>query len=103
MYTVPAKLTSRLQNIVKIKVHNYINFYCRVANRRNISPLDMSEFSSACTLLESRGAVRVRAGAGGAIRSRRVQLQWDESELGAALRDRNLLSSILNDVVCLSN
>lgn len=61
----------------------------------------MSEMSGACALLESRGALRV-AGAAAAGRGRRVRLQWDESELNAALRDKPLLSAILNDVNCLS-
>ncbi|KOB74323.1 putative Cdc6 [Operophtera brumata] len=72
-----------------------------VAAARNIEPLNMSEMSGACALLESRGALRV-AGAAAAGRGRRVRLQWDESELNAALRDKPLLSAILNDVNCLS-
>ncbi|CAG9784520.1 unnamed protein product [Diatraea saccharalis] len=74
--------------------------YKRVAVARNIAALDMSEMVGACSLLESSGAVRV-VGGGGA-RSRRLRLQWDESELAAALRDKPLLSTILADVNCLA-
>ncbi|XP_068620800.1 polycomb group protein Psc-like [Battus philenor] len=74
--------------------------YKRVASARNIAPLDMSEMSSACSLLETRGALRV-CGPGG--RSRRLRLHWDEAELIEALRDKPLLSAILNDVSCLSS
>lgn len=71
-----------------------------MAAARNIAPLDLSEMAGACSLLESRGALRI--GGSGAARSRRLRLQWDESELTAALRDKPLLSSILGDVSCLS-
>lgn len=74
----------------------------RVAAARNIAPLDMSEMSGACALLEARGALRVTGAASAGGRGRRVRLQWDESELSAALRDKPLISAILNDVNCLS-
>lgn len=61
----------------------------------------MSEMSGACALLEARGALRVTGTAAGA-RGKRVRLQWDEAELNAALRDKPLLSAILNDMNCLS-
>lgn len=72
----------------------------RVAAARNIAPLDLSEMAGACSLLEARGALRV--GGTGAARTRRLRLQWDESDLTAALRDKPLLSSILGDASYLS-
>ncbi|KAM3959034.1 cell division control protein 6 homolog [Aphomia sociella] len=85
------------KDVVMGKLHDV---YKRVASARNIAPLDMSEMAGACSLLEARGAVRV-CGAGG--RARKLRLQWDEAELVAALRDKPLLSAILNDVNCLNS
>lgn len=84
------------KDVVMGKLHDV---YKKVASTRNIAPLDISELSGACALLESRGALCV--GSGVTIR-KRVRLMWDESELAAALRDKPLLSAILNDVGCLS-
>ncbi|GBP11851.1 Cell division control protein 6 homolog [Eumeta japonica] len=75
--------------------------YKRVASARNIVPLTMGDFLSACTLIEVRGAVRMCGR--GAPRTRRVQLHWDETELTGALRDKTLLAAILHDVACLTS
>ncbi|CAH0726607.1 unnamed protein product, partial [Brenthis ino] len=85
------------KDIVLGKLHDV---YKRVAAARNIAALELGEVASACALLEARGAVRLRAGAG--ARGRRLRLQWDEAELAAALRDKPLLSAILADTACLS-
>ncbi|KAI8427688.1 hypothetical protein MSG28_002146 [Choristoneura fumiferana] len=79
------------KDIVMGKLHDV---YKKVATARNIAPLDMSEMASACSLLESRGALRCTGASG---RGRRIRLQWDETELNAALRDKPLLASILSD------
>ncbi|KAI8427690.1 hypothetical protein MSG28_002146 [Choristoneura fumiferana] len=84
------------KDIVMGKLHDV---YKKVATARNIAPLDMSEMASACSLLESRGALRCTGASG---RGRRIRLQWDETELNAALRDKPLLASILSDVSCLA-
>ncbi|XP_059059438.1 polycomb group protein Psc-like [Achroia grisella] len=88
------------KDVVMGKLHD---IYKRVALARNIVPLDMSEMAGACSLLEARGAVRLTAGGGAGGRGRRLRLHWDEAELAAALRDKPLLSAILNDVTCLNN
>ncbi|XP_052747281.1 polycomb group protein Psc [Bicyclus anynana] len=87
----------KIKEIVMGKLHDV---YKKVAKARNIAPLEVGEMAGACSLLEARGALRV-AGAGSA-RARRLRLQWDEAELGAALRDKPLLSAILADRRCLS-
>ncbi|CAH2066504.1 unnamed protein product, partial [Iphiclides podalirius] len=79
------------KDLVMGKLHDV---YKRVASARNIAPLDIGEMVSACCLLEARGALRLCGPSG---RLRRVRLNWDEAELVAALRDKPLLSAILND------
>lgn len=72
-----------------------------MAEARNIGALDMSEMLSACSLLESRGAIRIATGSGGGAgggRARKLRLLWDEADLVAALRDKPLLSAILSDL-----
>ncbi|XP_075991773.1 uncharacterized protein LOC142987106 [Anticarsia gemmatalis] len=86
----------KAKDIVMGKLHDV---YKKVATARNIVPLDMGEMAAACSLLEARGAVRV--GGGAAARARRLRLQWDRADLAAALRDKTLLASILDDVKCL--
>ncbi|VVC95060.1 cell division control protein 6 homolog [Leptidea sinapis] len=68
--------------------------YKKVAESRNICPLDMGEVCGAVELLECRGAVRLGRRAASA-RARPVRLHWHESELDAALADKPLLSAIL--------
>lgn len=73
--------------------------YRRVCNKRNILPLDQAEFAGAIDLVETRGILRI-------IRKKeprlsKVQLQWDEEEVNAALQDKQLIASILNDASCL--
>ncbi|CAK1603309.1 unnamed protein product [Parnassius mnemosyne] len=77
--------------------------YKRVATSRNIAPMDIGEMAGACLLLEARGALRVCGAGGAGGRARRLRLHWHEPELVAALRDKPLLSAILNDVTCLSS
>ncbi|XP_050551682.1 polycomb group protein Psc-like [Spodoptera frugiperda] len=86
----------KVKEILMGKLHDV---YKKVATARNIVPLDMCEMSAACGLLEARGALRL--GAGASARARRLRLQWDRAELAAALRDKPLLSAILDDVSCL--
>ncbi|XP_045764736.1 polycomb group protein Psc-like [Maniola jurtina] len=88
------------KEIVMGKLHDV---YKRVAKARNIAPMDLGEVAWSCSLLENRGALRVCGGAVGAPTQRlRLRLQWDEAELGAAMRDKPLLSAILADSRCLT-
>ncbi|XP_046385149.1 cell division control protein 6 homolog [Ischnura elegans] len=74
--------------------------YSRACKRRNITPLDQSEFHSLCTLVETRGIIRLQSNK--EARLSKVSLQWDEEEVGAALMDQHMLASILNDTSLLS-
>ncbi|OWR47325.1 putative Cdc6 [Danaus plexippus plexippus] len=92
----------RNKEIIMGKLHEV---YKRVAESRNIAPLELSEMCSAVSLLEALGAVTVGGGGAGrtAGRGRRVRLRWHEDELAAALKDRPLLSTILADTSCLTS
>ncbi|XP_055909050.1 cell division control protein 6 homolog isoform X2 [Eupeodes corollae] len=73
--------------------------YKRVCSKRNILAVDQAEFAGCADLVETRGIIRV-------IRRKeprlnKVQLQWDEEEVNAALQDKQLIASILNDSSCL--
>ncbi|XP_047515374.1 cell division control protein 6 homolog [Pieris napi] len=85
-------LKGKNKEILLGKLHDV---YKKVATSRNIASLDLSELCSACGLLESRGALRI-IGTGGA-RSRKLRLNWDETELTAALADKPLMAAILAD------
>ena len=69
--------------------------YSKVCSIRNIPPVDQSEFASLCSLVETRGIVRVIRK--GEPRLHKVQMQWDEEEVNDALQDKQLIASILAD------
>lgn len=74
--------------------------YAKVCGSRNIAALGRSEFAGLCDLVETRGIVRI-------IRNKeprlcKVQLQWDEHEVTAAVQDKQLIASILADTTCVS-
>ncbi|XP_053955424.1 cell division control protein 6 homolog [Anastrepha ludens] len=73
--------------------------YRRVCTKRNIHALDQAEFAGLVDLVETRGILRI-------IRKKeprlyKVVLQWDEEEVNGALRDKQLIASILDDTACL--
>lgn len=73
--------------------------YKKVCKKRNIVPVDISEFFSLCTLIETNGVLNI------AVKKERknskIHLQWDQEELGAALQDKELMAEIINDTTCL--
>lgn len=75
--------------------------YRRVCVKRNIHALDQAEFAGLVDLIETRGILRI-------IRKKeprlcKVVLQWDEEEVNGALKDKQLIASILDDTACLGN
>ncbi|XP_015584726.1 cell division control protein 6 homolog [Cephus cinctus] len=73
--------------------------YKKVCRKRNIHAVDISEFVGLCSLVETRGIIRVSGKK--EPRLSKVHLQWDQDELGAALQDKHLMAEIINDVTCL--
>lgn len=74
--------------------------YKKVCSKQKINSMDMSvEFVSLCTLVETRGILRVTTKKD--PRLSKIHLQWDQEELSTALQDKVLLSNIINDESCL--
>ncbi|GLV38605.1 Cdc6 [Carabus blaptoides fortunei] len=75
--------------------------YRKVCQKRNLSAIDQSEFVGLCSLLETRGMIRIQSKK--EPRLNRVCLEWDEDEVGNVLKDKQLMSTILQDESVLSN
>lgn len=73
--------------------------YAKVCTKRIIPTVDESEFVSLCTLTETKGIIRVIKNK--VLRLSRIQLQWDEDEITAAIKDKQLIAQILADKSCL--
>lgn len=69
--------------------------YKKVCVKQNISAVDQAEFVGLCSLLETRGIIRITGKKG--PRLNKVNLEWDEEEVTAALKDKQLMSVILQD------
>lgn len=69
--------------------------YSKICSKRSIASLDQSEFAGMCALIENRGIIKVIKHKEPKLR--KIQLQWDESEVMSALRDKQLIASILAD------
>lgn len=73
--------------------------YKRICSKKNIHGVDQPEFVSICGLVETRGIIRIVNKK--EPRFHKVLLQWDDEEVRAALVDKQLISSILDDTSCL--
>lgn len=82
----------KLKDITVGKLHEV---YCKICEKRNLVAVDISEFISLASLVETRGILRVQ----GKIKNRlsKISLQWDEKEMVTALQDKKLLAAILED------
>ncbi|XP_050094570.1 cell division control protein 6 homolog [Anopheles aquasalis] len=82
-----------------ITVGRLHDVYKTICGKRNIQAVDQSEFINLCSLVETRGIVRLQGKK--EPRMHRVCLQWDAEEVNTALNDKQLIASIVNDVTCL--
>lgn len=73
--------------------------YRKVCKKRNLLAVDQAEFVSLCSLLEARGIVRIVGKK--EPRLNKVSLEWDEEEVAETLKDKQLMSTILQDDSCL--
>lgn len=76
------------------------DIYKRVCKNRNIQSIDSAEFSSLCLLVETRGIVKIVKKK--EQRFHQVQLQWDEDEVYAGLKDKQMITNILNEKILLT-
>lgn len=74
------------------KLHD---LYKKICTRRNLFSVDQGEFVSLCSLIETKGIIRVIAKK--EPRLHKVTLEWDQAEVLDALKDKVLISSILQD------
>lgn len=75
--------------------------YKKICKKRNILAVDQSEFVGICTLIETRGILRVTGKK--EPRLKKIHLEWDEEEIAATLKDKQLMSMILQDDSCLGH
>lgn len=88
---------SKNKDITIGRLHQVYNKVCK---KRNLFAVDQAEFVGLCSLIETRGIVRVSGKK--EPRLHKVTLEWDEDEVNAALRDKQLVSEILEDDSVLS-
>lgn len=86
---------SKNKDITVGKLHQV---YKAVCAKRNLLSVDQTEFSNLCSLVETRGILRLQGKK--EPRLNRVQLQWDEEEVHNALNDKQLIASVLSDTSC---
>ncbi|XP_066138337.1 cell division control protein 6 homolog [Euwallacea fornicatus] len=81
-----------------ITVGKLHEIYSRVCSKRNLSAVDQAEFVGLCSLIETRGIIRLSGKK--EPRQHKVVLEWNEKEVSEALKDKQLMSSILQDDAC---
>lgn len=74
--------------------------YKRVCKNRNINATDLSEFVNLCLLVETRGILKITKKK--EPRFFKVHLQWNEDEVYSALKDKQMITTILNEKSLLS-
>lgn len=79
----------------EVTINKLYEIYKKVCEKRNLLLLDLSEFTSVCSLVETKGVFIIK----GKTRNRlsKIHLQWNEQEIMLALKDGTLLADILND------
>ncbi|ESP01899.1 hypothetical protein LOTGIDRAFT_138836, partial [Lottia gigantea] len=84
--------TGKAKEVPMGKLHET---YRKLCAKRQIAPIDQSEFYSLCELLESRGLMGLKKAK--EARLAKVSLKLDEKELEHALQDKILISTILQE------
>ena len=67
----------------------------KVCKSRNILATDFSEFLSLCTLAETQGIIKITKKK--EQRFSQIQLEWDENEVYLALKDKQMITNIMNE------
>jgi hypothetical protein len=74
--------------------------YKKVCKIRNIQTIELSDFLSLCVLVETHGILRIVRKK--ETRFHQLQLQWDEDEVYAGLKDKQMITNILSEKNLLS-
>lgn len=73
--------------------------YAKICTKRMMPVVGESEFVSLCTLVETKGIIRVIKNK--VSRLSKIQLEWDQDEITAAIQDKQLIAQVLADKSCL--
>lgn len=87
-------LSSTKKNQV-ITVGKVFDVFKKICSNRNIQVRDLSEFITMCSLIETRGVIKIQGQT--VNRLSKVILLWDKNEVDDVLHDKQLLVDILND------
>ncbi len=77
----------------EITIGRLHDIYKKICKNLNVHPTDQSEFLNLCTLVETRGIIRMQGKK--ELRFHRLFLEWDENEIYEALKDAQMITSIL--------
>lgn len=75
--------------------------YTKICKKWNMESIDLSEFLNICILAETRGIMRIVKKK--ESRFNIVQLVWDEEEVYRALKDKQMITNVLNETGLLGN
>ncbi|XP_060863283.1 cell division control protein 6 homolog [Metopolophium dirhodum] len=87
-------LSSGKKNQV-ITIGKVFNVFTTICKKRNVQVRDLSEFITMCSLLETRGVIKILGQ--NINRLSKVLLLWDKNEVDDVLHDKQLLVDVLND------
>lgn len=87
-------LSSSKKNQV-ITVGKVFEVFKKICSKRNIQVRDLTEFITMCSLIETRGIIKIQGQS--VNRLSKVILLWDKNEVDDILHDKQLLVDILND------
>lgn len=87
-------------NSKDITIGKLHDVYKKVCKNRNILSTDLSEFVNLCLLVETKGILKLTMKK--EPRFHKIHLQWNEEEVLAALKDKQMITNILNEKSLLS-
>lgn len=87
-------LSSSKKNQI-ITIGNLFDVFKKICAKRNIQVRDLSEFLTMCSLIETRGIIKIQGQS--VNRLSKIILLWDKNEVDDVLHDKQLLVDILND------
>lgn len=82
-------------NSKDITIGKLHDIYRKVCKNRNIQSTDLSEFVNLCLLVETKGILKLTMKK--EPRFHKIHLQWNEEEVLAALKDKQMITNILNE------
>lgn len=87
-------LSSSKKNQV-ITIGKVFDVFKKICTKRNIQVRDLSEFITMCSLIETRGIIKIQGQS--VNRLSKIILLWDKNEVDDVLHDKQLLVDVLND------